>query len=195
MKFRFPLLLILSSFALLFCTLSCQSDPTTSTETTATPTKTFSNGHVPVLGPNTEPADLTDVPDGLKELVKKAVARTKVPTSVKVNFGSGYWHLGGAVNTKEPGDRSGYEGIWFKLDENQLMTVGKNEKDLYKGAWTWDEEKQQITFMAPLKDDWWLNEWKTINRGDLYICMGNTERNAKSTQFKLVRKHQKVSAE
>lgn len=191
MRFQFLLLSFLSTILLSLTLVSCQSEPSSNqdqkSQTVAT-TNGTSNG-------NATGADLSEVPEGLKELVKKAVARAYVPTSVKTNFGSGYWHLGAAVNTQKPGDRSGYEGIWFKLDENQLMTVGQNEKDLYKGAWTWDEEKQQITFMAPLQDDWWINEWKTINRGDLYICMGNTERNPKSTQFKLVRKHQKVTPE
>ena len=189
MKFQYYLLLTCFSTILILSTFSCQSDPKANTTETGTIAKTA--GVTTANGT----ADLSNVPEGLQELVKKAVARAKVPTSVKVNFGSGYWHLGAAVNTKTPGDRSGYEGIWFKLDENQLMTVGQNEKDLYQGAWAWDEEKQQITFMAPMNEDWWLNEWKTINRGDLYICMGNTERNSKSTQFKLVRKQEKISKE
>jgi len=192
MRLQFLLIQLLSTLILSLTLVSCQSEPSASAQNEV---KQNTSNNDTATKDNATTADLTDVPDGLKELVKKAVARAYVPTSVKANFGSGYWHLGAAVNTSKPGDRSGYEGIWFKLDENQLMTVGQNEKNLYQGAWTWDEEKAQITFMAPLQDDWWINEWKTINRGDLYICMGNTERNPKSTQFKLVRKHEKVTGE
>ena len=132
-----------------------------------------------------------EVPDGLKPLVEKAKSMGHTPTSIRLNFASGYWHLGAAVNTTEVGKNVGYEGIWFQMHDSHLLTVGKNSETLYQGAWAWDEEPQMLTFLAPLNDDWWLNEWKTINRGDLYVCMGNTPNNKRSTQFKLVRKQSK----
>lgn len=126
---------------------------------------------------------------------KKAADIGKIPTSIQVNFESGYWHIASGFNVDTIGDFRPYEGVWFDFRQNNEFVWGIGEEDKEMGAWGWDEPKQYLYFYSDSSKEFFMGEWAANNNGDVVICVGSTPNNPRSTQFKLVRRHQKVITE
>ena len=135
------------------------------------------------------------MPKANPEMLAKAAAIGKVPTSISLNFCSGYWHIASGFNVKKSGDFRSWDGTWLQMKPNHELVWGKNEVDLGHGAWGWDEGLEQITFISDKSKEFFIGEWKTTNKGDVYVCIGNTANNPRSTQFKLVRRQAKTVSE
>jgi len=125
------------------------------------------------------------------EMLAQGAAIGKVPTSIGLNFASGYWHIASGFNVDTTGDFRSWDGTWLQMKPNHELVWGKNEEDLGHGAWGWDEGLEQITFISDTSKEFFIGEWKTTNKGDVYVCIGNTANNPRSTQFKLVRRQAK----
>ena len=141
----------------------------------------------------------TDNPVVLKPTVSEALKTKaanlgKVPTSIELNFKSGYWHIASGFNVDSLGDFRPYDGTWLKFRDNHEFTWGNKEEEKGYGAWGWDESKQYLTFLSD-EHAFFIGEWATNNNGDVVVCVGSTPNNPRSTQFKIVRRHQKVVSE
>lgn len=129
------------------------------------------------------------------EMLAQAAAIGKVPTSIGLNFASGYWHIASGFNVEASGDFRSWDGTWLQMKPNHELIWGKNEVNLGSGAWGWNEGLEEITFISDTSKEFFIGEWKTNNKGDVYICIGNTANNPRSTQFKLVRRQSKIVSE
>ena len=78
---------------------------------------------------------------------------------------------------------------------NHELVWGKQEQELGRGAWGWNEPNEYISFLSDTSHEFFIGEWRTTNKGDVYVCMGNTPSNSRSTQFKLVRRQAKTVTE
>jgi len=136
-----------------------------------------------------------NMPKSNPEMLAKAAAIGKVPTSISLNFCSGYWHIASGFNVEKSGDFRAWDGTWLQMAPNHELVWGKNEEVLGHGAWGWDEGLEQITFISDTSREFFIGEWKTTNKGDVYVCIGNTANNSRSTQFKLVRRQAKTVTE
>ena len=136
-----------------------------------------------------------NIPKSNPEMLAKAASIGKVPTSIGLNFCSGYWHIASGFNVEKSGDFRSWDGTWLQMKPDHELTWGKNEAILGHGAWGWDEGLEQITFISDTSKEWFIGEWKTTNKGDVYVCIGNTANNSRSTQFKLVRRQAKSVSE
>lgn len=130
-----------------------------------------------------------------EELRAKAQAVGKIPTSIEINFISGYWHIASAFNVSSLGDFKEYNGTWFDFRENNEFIWGRSGDEVGKGAWGWDEGNEYIYFFGELNTEFFMGEWQAKNNGDVVICIGSTPNNSRSTQFKLVRRHNKIITE
>lgn len=126
---------------------------------------------------------------------KKATDIGKIPTSIEVNFKSGYWHIASGFNVDSLGDFRPYEGIWLDMRENNEFLWGVKGEERGMGAWAWDEPNQYLYFFADSNAEFFIGEWATNNNGDVVVCVGSTPNNPRSTQFKLVRRHEKIITE
>ncbi len=129
------------------------------------------------------------------QMLAQAAAIGKVPTSIGLNFGSGYWHIASGFNVDSVGDFRAYDGTWLQMNEGHELVWGKMEKELGRGAWGWNEALEHIFFISDTSKEFFIGEWKTTNKGDVYVCIGNTPSNTRSTQFKLVRRQSKIVSE
>jgi len=132
---------------------------------------------------------------GSPALIAKAAAIGKIPTSIGLNFGSGYWHIASGFNVDSIGDFREYDGTWLQFKPNHELVWGKMEEDLGSGAWGWNEELQYLTMLSDTSKEFFIGEWKTNSKGDVYVCVGSTPNNPRSTQFKIVRRQSKTVAE
>lgn len=128
-------------------------------------------------------------------LLAKGAAIGAVPTSVKLNFGSGYWHIASGFNVESTGDFKEYDGTWLQMNADHELVWGKLDEELGRGAWGWNEALEHLWFISDTSKEFFIGEWKTNNKGDIYICIGNTPSNPRSTQFKLVRRQSKSVSE
>lgn len=119
----------------------------------------------------------------------------KIPTSIEINFISGYWHIASGFNVDSIGDFRAYEGIWIDFRENNEFVWGIEDEDKEIGAWGWDEAKQYLYFFSDASKEFFIGEWAANNNGDVVVCVGSTPNNPRSTQFKLVRRHEKIITE
>ncbi len=126
---------------------------------------------------------------------KRAADIGRIPTSIEVNFLSGYWHIASGFNVDSLGDFRPYDGVWLQFRENNEFVWGIGEEEKEMGAWGWDEPKQYLYFFADASKEFFIGEWEAKNNGDIVICVGSTPNNPRSTQFKLVRRHQKIVTE
>jgi len=129
------------------------------------------------------------------QMLKDAAAYGKVPTSIGLNFASGYWHIASGFNVDSLGDFRPYDGTWLQMMPNHELVWGKNEVELGRGAWGWDEAQEYIKFISDTSEEFFIGEWRTQNKGDVYVCVGNTPSNPRSTQFKIVRRQAKTVSE
>lgn len=129
------------------------------------------------------------------QMLADAAAIGKVPTSIGLNFASGYWHIASGFNVDTLGDFRPYDGTWLQMMPDHELVWGKNENELGRGAWGWDEAQEYITFISDTSKEFFIGEWKTQNKGDVYVCVGNTPSNPRSTQFKIVRRQAKTVSE
>jgi len=130
-----------------------------------------------------------------RALIEKAAAIGRVPTSIEVNFGSGYWHIASGFNVDSIGDFRAYDGTWIQFKPHNELVWGRNNKDLGSGAWGWNEDKEYLTMLSDTSDEFFFGEWKTNSKGDVYVCVGSTPNNPRSTQFKIVRRQSKTVSE
>jgi hypothetical protein len=144
---------------------------------------------------NTGSTPKQNKPTSNPELLAQGAAIGKVPTSISLNFCSGYWHIASGFNVEKSGDFRSWDGTWLQMKPNHELIWGKHEEDLGSGAWGWDEGLEQITFISDTSKAFFIGEWKTTNKGDVYVCIGNTANNPRSTQFKLVRRQAKSVSE
>jgi hypothetical protein len=126
---------------------------------------------------------------------QKATDIGRIPTSININFQSGYWHIASAFNVDSIGDFRPYEGVWIDFKENNEFVWGKGAEEKEMGAWGWDEPKQYLYFFSDSSREFFIGEWEAKNNGDVVICVGSTPNNPRSTQYKLVRRHEKVITE
>lgn len=126
------------------------------------------------------------------EMLADAAAIGKVPTSIGLNFASGYWHIASGFNVHKVGDFREWDGTWLQMMPNHELVWGKNEEELGRGAWGWNDAAQLITFISDSSKEWFFGEWNVNDNGDILICIGNTPKNSRSTQFKLVRRQAKT---
>lgn len=129
------------------------------------------------------------------KLIEQAEAKGKVPTSININFASGYWHIASGFNVDSLGDFREYDGTWLQMMPNQELIWGRMNDELGRGAWGWNEPKEYLYFLADNSKEFFIGEWKTTNKGDVYVCVGSTPNNPRSTQFKLVRRQSKIVSE
>ncbi len=127
--------------------------------------------------------------------LQKAMDVGRIPTSINVNFQSGYWHIASAFNADSIGNFRPYEGIWIDFKENNEFVWGIKEEAKEMGAWGWDEPNQYLYFYSDSSQEFFMGEWEAKNNGDVVICVGSTPNNPRSTQYKLVRRHEKVITE
>ena len=126
---------------------------------------------------------------------KKASDIGRIPTSIELNFMSGYWHIASGFNVDSLGDFRPYDGTWIDFRENNEFMWGVAGEDKEMGAWGWDEEKQYLYFFSDASEAFFIGEWAANNNGDIVVCVGSTPNNPRSTQYKLVRRHQKIVSE
>lgn len=115
----------------------------------------------------------------------------KASASTLQNLSTGFWHIGGAVNTSEGG--KGYVGEWIQFAKDQTYVFGKDGENLSNGVWIFDEDNEFIT----LKDDnnpeaYYAHQFQCKQLGDIILLLGNTPNNKRGTQIKLVRQDAKV---
>lgn len=121
-----------------------------------------------------------------------AQAAGKASASTAQNLSTGYWHIGGAVNTDRTGQ--GYDGEWIQFRPDQTYVYGKAEQDLASGTWIFNEDKEYITFQGISKGEgtFFQYEFQCKQIGDIILLLGNTPSNPKGMQVKLVRENTKV---
>ena len=108
---------------------------------------------------------------------------------------SGFWHIASAFNVDSVGDFKPYDGTWFDFRENNEFIWGRYADEVGKGAWGWDEGKQYLYFFGEKHTEFFIGEWEAKNNGDIVVLIGSTPNNPRSTQYKIVRRHQKVISE
>ena len=146
-------------------------------------------------GQSASSAAMANKPKSNPSMLAQGAAIGDVPTSIGLNFASGYWHIASGFNVDSLGDFRGWDGTWLQMKPDHELVWGKNEVDLGSGAWGWNEGLEEITFISDTSKEWFIGEWKTTNKGDIYVCIGNTTNNPRSTQFKLVRRQAKTVTE
>ncbi len=112
--------------------------------------------------------------------------------STMLNMTTGYWHIGGAISSAIKGGKEGYTGKWLKFLDDMTFIAGKDEKDLFKGTWRYDDDHDLITLRSKESKAYFLNEWRAKVVGDIIILIGNTPQNLKGGQIKLVRADTKM---
>jgi len=117
---------------------------------------------------------------------------SNVSASTKANLSMGYWHIGGAVNIKTDEGGEGYVGKWIQFRKDMTYTFGQDDQDLDSGVWLFNEDGEYIEFRSKTDKNFYINEWKTKQIGDIIILTGNTPNNPTGGQIKLVRQDTKV---
>jgi len=112
--------------------------------------------------------------------------------STKANLSMGFWHIGGAVNIKTEEGKEGYVGKWLQFRQDMTYTFGQDDQDLETGVWLFNEDGEYIEFRSKTDKNFYINEWKTKQIGDIIILTGNTPNNPTGGQIKLVRQDTKV---
>jgi len=125
-------------------------------------------------GPTTSQTSKTTLPQSNPEMLAQAAAIGKVPTSIGLNFGSGYWHIASGFNVDSIGDFREYDGTWLQLNEGHELVWGKLDEELGRGAWGWNEALEYLYFISDTSKEFFIGEWQTTNKGDIYICIGST---------------------
>ena len=158
-----------------FCILllcACNNEKTNTTTSTSTTT------------PSTEAISVS-------KPVAAVPANGKASASTLQNLSTGFWHIGGAVNTTEGGKR--YDGEWLQFTKEQTYVYGKDEKEMASGTWIFDEKNEYITLKGkPGEEAFYLHEFQCKQIGDIVLLLGNTPNNERGTQIKLVRQDTKT---
>lgn len=164
----FPILLLCMS---LF--FACKNDNSTATKTTAVQSET--------PAPTVAPA-----------ATQAAQKAGKASASTAQNLSTGYWHIGGTVNTDKKG-KGGYDGEWFQFNKDQSFIYGKDTQQIATGTWIFDETNEYITFKGKAGEEaYYLYEFQCKQVGDIILLLGNTPNNPRGMQIKLVRQDTKV---